>query len=81
MFCALEMRKKNDVSLLYLRVPCVRSKSPVGTPFHHAAQTSKLSNPLLLVAVAKVGLDEGRSREEFCDRSILSLMKQMVANK
>ena len=38
--------------------------------FHHAAQTSKLSDLLLLVAVAKVWLDEGRSREEFRDRSI-----------
>ena len=33
---------------------CIRATSPVGTLFHHAAQTSKLSDLLLLVAVAKV---------------------------
>ena len=60
------MRKKNT----HPSNLCVRSKSPVSTLLHHAAQTSKLSDLLLLVAVAKVWLDEGRSREEFRDRSI-----------
>ena len=39
-----------------------------------------LSEPLLLVAVAKVGLDEGHSREEFRERSIVCMDEENTLN-